>query len=58
MADRTRTSTRIHLKADPCGRNAEMERAMCEMRLERWAEARIFRCSQAMYASEFNSTGK
>lgn len=29
-----------------------MERAKCEMRLERWSDTRFFRSSQAIYASE------
>ena len=52
QGQRGRVGMAVHPKADPCGRNAEMERAVCVMGLERWAEARLFRFSQAVYASE------
>lgn len=39
QGQRDRASPRTPLRADPGGGNAEVERAMCEMRLERWAGA-------------------
>lgn len=58
QGQRARLGMTVPPRADLCGRNAEVERAMCGMGLERWAEARLLRFSQAVMRQSYHSQGR